>query len=44
MLKSYVINGYASAVGYFISKVKTGGDWDFKNQKSWNLNRDFSYT
>ena len=37
-------NGYASAVGYFISKVKTGGDWDFKNQKSWNLNRDFSYT
>ena len=32
MLKSYrKENGYVSAVGYFISKVKTGGDWDFKN-------------
>lgn len=23
---------------FFIDKVKTGGDWDFKNNPDWNLN------
>ena len=30
-------------ISFFISKVRTGGDWDLKNQSSWNLKRDYTY-
>ena len=36
-------NGYIAAAKYFYSKVKPGGDWDFKSQASWELNFDTGY-
>ena len=43
-LKDYNDNNkYLDSVGYFIDKVKPGGDWDFKSQESWALDEDKTY-
>ena len=35
--------GNVIASVYFFAKVKTNGDWDFKNQSEWNLKPDKEY-
>ncbi len=41
----YKKHGLIMSVFYFINKVRTGGDWDLKNQGDWNLvkNQDYVY-
>lgn len=36
-------HGYIKSVVYFVDNVKTGGAWDFKNQKVWGLSADSLY-
>ena len=36
-----VSNGVAISI--FINNVKTGGNWDFKNQEDWNLKKENKY-
>lgn len=36
-------HGYIKSVAYFVDNVKTGGAWDFKNQKVWGLSADSLY-
>lgn len=44
-LREYERNyGLVWAALYFINKVKTGGDWDLKNQERWHFNDNFTYT
>lgn len=44
-LREYEKNyGLILAALYFINKVKTGGDWDLKNQSNWSFSDNFTYT